>query len=153
MTLCPCGSNTAYEACCGLFINGSATPATPEALMRSRYTAYTQANIEYISKTMKGPAAKDFNAEEAEAWAKQITWLTLQVLYVKQDKTHGWVEFVAQYAYGAKKHNLHEVSEFCLEEGKWYYIDGKTPKIGRNDFCPCGSNKKFKKCCEGKNPN
>ena len=21
-------------------------------------------------------------------------------------------------------------------------------KIGRNDKCPCGSNKKFKKCCE-----
>lgn len=25
-------------------------------------------------------------------------------------------------------------------------------KIGRNDICPCGSNKKFKKCCEGKFP-
>ncbi|WP_083839452.1 SEC-C metal-binding domain-containing protein [Methylophaga frappieri] len=24
------------------------------------------------------------------------------------------------------------------------------PKIGRNDPCPCGSEKKFKKCC-GKN--
>jgi uncharacterized protein YecA (UPF0149 family) len=22
-----------------------------------------------------------------------------------------------------------------------------TPKIGRNDPCPCGSGKKFKKCC------
>ncbi|MFN2425804.1 MAG: SEC-C metal-binding domain-containing protein [Candidatus Binatia bacterium] len=22
------------------------------------------------------------------------------------------------------------------------------PKIGRNDPCPCGSGKKFKKCCE-----
>ncbi len=21
------------------------------------------------------------------------------------------------------------------------------PKIGANDFCPCGSGKKFKKCC------
>jgi hypothetical protein len=24
------------------------------------------------------------------------------------------------------------------------------PKVGRNDPCPCGSGKKFKKCCEGK---
>lgn len=24
------------------------------------------------------------------------------------------------------------------------------PKIGRNDLCPCGNGKKFKKCC-GKN--
>jgi SWIM/SEC-C metal-binding protein len=23
------------------------------------------------------------------------------------------------------------------------------PKIGRNETCPCGSGKKFKKCCEG----
>ena len=22
-----------------------------------------------------------------------------------------------------------------------------TPKIGRNDSCPCGSGKKYKKCC------
>ncbi len=22
-----------------------------------------------------------------------------------------------------------------------------TPKVGRNDPCPCGSGKKFKKCC------
>lgn len=26
----------------------------------------------------------------------------------------------------------------------------ETPKIGRNDLCPCGSGKKFKKCCGGK---
>ena len=24
------------------------------------------------------------------------------------------------------------------------------PSVGRNDPCPCGSKKKFKKCCEGK---
>jgi preprotein translocase subunit SecA len=23
----------------------------------------------------------------------------------------------------------------------------ETPKIGRNDPCPCGSGKKYKKCC------
>ena len=26
----------------------------------------------------------------------------------------------------------------------------KRPKVGRNDPCPCGSGKKFKKCCMGK---
>jgi tetratricopeptide (TPR) repeat protein len=25
-----------------------------------------------------------------------------------------------------------------------------TTRVGRNDLCPCGSGKKFKKCCEGK---
>ncbi|MGC9424191.1 SEC-C metal-binding domain-containing protein, partial [Vibrio sp.] len=28
---------------------------------------------------------------------------------------------------------------------------GKMQKIGRNDPCPCGSGKKYKKCCLGKN--
>ena len=23
----------------------------------------------------------------------------------------------------------------------------ETPKVGRNDPCPCGSGKKYKKCC------
>jgi uncharacterized protein YecA (UPF0149 family) len=26
------------------------------------------------------------------------------------------------------------------------------PKPGRNDACPCGSGKKYKKCCDGKTP-
>lgn len=25
-----------------------------------------------------------------------------------------------------------------------------APRIGRNEPCPCGSGKKFKKCCEGR---
>ncbi|MFA4875048.1 MAG: SEC-C metal-binding domain-containing protein, partial [bacterium] len=38
----------------------------------------------------------------------------------------------------------------------WYYYDSRkpattvrreAPKIGRNDPCPCGSGKKYKKCC------
>jgi hypothetical protein len=27
-----------------------------------------------------------------------------------------------------------------------------VPKVGRNDICPCGSGKKYKKCCFGKEP-
>ena len=27
-----------------------------------------------------------------------------------------------------------------------------APKVGRNEPCPCGSGKKFKKCCEGRQP-
>jgi uncharacterized protein YchJ len=31
------------------------------------------------------------------------------------------------------------------EPGETYVRE--TPKIGRNDPCPCGSGKKYKKCC------
>ena len=30
--------------------------------------------------------------------------------------------------------------------------DINTPKVGRNNLCPCGSGKKFKKCCLLLNP-
>jgi hypothetical protein len=29
-------------------------------------------------------------------------------------------------------------------------LSRSAPKVGRNDPCPCGSGKKYKKCCEGK---
>ena len=51
----------------------------------------------------------------------------------------------------------HEIAEFRREDGKWVFFDGelvpqapyvrKEAKIGRNDPCPCGSGKKYKKCC------
>jgi SEC-C motif-containing protein len=125
--------------------------------MRSRYTAYTQANIDYIANTMKAPANEDFNPEEARTWATSIEWLRLEILQSTQDNNTGMVEFLAYYSHQGKKFILHEISDFRREEGRWYYVDGKQPdkkpqmrsekKIARNDSCPCGSAKKYKKCC------
>ena len=28
-----------------------------------------------------------------------------------------------------------------------HHIESEQPKVGRNDPCPCGSGKKYKKCC------
>ena len=42
------------------------------------------------------------------------------------------------------------VSDFVFDEGKQVThkpIRREGPKVGRNDPCPCGSGKKFKKCC------
>ena len=30
-------------------------------------------------------------------------------------------------------------------------LENQKMKVGRNDPCPCGSGKKYKKCCLGKN--
>ncbi|RDI46567.1 hypothetical protein AQULUS_19960 [Aquicella lusitana] len=125
--------------------------------MRSRYTAYTQANIDYIQQTMKLPAANLFDAEKVRQWATEIKWIGLKVIASSCDKTKGIVEFVASFSYHDQLQQMHEHSEFRLEEGKWFYVDGKilpshpttatVSKIGRNETCPCGSGKKFKKCC------
>jgi hypothetical protein len=46
--------------------------------------------------------------------------------------------------------------KWCLldrptQKRKWNQpVVNETPKVGRNEPCPCGSGKKYKKCCEGK---
>jgi SEC-C motif-containing protein len=126
MQLCPCCSKQSYDDCCGVFIRGTALPATPEQLMRSRYTAYTQANIDYIARTMRGPAVKDFNYQAAEKWAKAVNWLGLKVIRTDSKPPRGWVEFIAYYADHYANHDLHEVSEFYLDNGQWFYISKRN---------------------------
>jgi SEC-C motif-containing protein len=153
MKYCPCGTGKNYTECCGAFISDDKFPSSPEALMRSRYTAYYQVNMDYIAKTMKSPAADNFDPKTAKEWAEKINWIQLDVIKTSSNTTKGFVEFCAHYYCDDKKHILHEISEFNFENGRWYYVNGTQPreqlmeKIGRNDLCPCGSNKKYKKCC------
>ena len=154
---CPCGSGHSYLDCCGPFISHEKFPATPEQLMRSRYTAYTQVNMDYLQETMKSPASDHFELQSSQTWAEKSKWLGLIIINTSQDENRGTVEFIATYTVDNQKYTLHEISEFKQEDGKWYYVDGVHPvqtshsniaeKIGRNDPCPCGSGKKFKKCC------
>jgi len=127
MQLCPCGSNIFYIACCGKFISHQEIPATPEALMRSRYTAYSQTNLDYIRETMKSPAADNFNPDATRERAKKIKWVNLKVVSSTQDKNTGIVEFYASYTDGVKTNVLHEISHFILDQGKWYYVSGIYP--------------------------
>lgn len=159
MAQCPCGSKKDFDACCGIFIGGEQKPASPEQLMRSRYTAYVQGNIQYIMATMQGPAMQGFDPKSALEWAQSVKWKKLEILKSGMDKNRGQVEFIATYedSHGKEK-KMHEKSQFFLDEEnqQWYYVDGEnishTPYVaetrpGRNDPCSCGSGKKYKKCC------
>ena len=154
MMICPCSSGKTIDECCGPFLVGVQSPETPEQLMRSRYTAYSMHQIDYIEKTMREPAAVDFKKEEALNWSKRVKWQGLEVIDAVTQKDKGFVEFKAHYIESGKSHTLHEISEFHFIDKQWYYIDGKKPvadnkvvKISRNEPCPCGSGKKYKKCC------
>ncbi|MCD6048176.1 MAG: YchJ family protein [Gammaproteobacteria bacterium] len=128
MTHCPCGSQKTYAECCGKFLNNSALPATPEELMRSRYTAFTKGNVDYIAQTQQGTAATSFNAEETRRWAKRAKWLDLNVIKVYPvTEDQGFVEFVARYSSSNKIHHIHEKSEFQKIDGRWYYVDSHHP--------------------------
>lgn len=157
MNTCPCCSSKTYSACCERFISGKELPQTPEELMRSRYTAYSKINVDYIRQTMKSPAADQFDAEEARQWAKAVTWEKLEIIQTSHEQNKGFVEFIAYFSQQLQKQYLHECSEFHFDDGRWYYVDGKISdnkssprsviKIGRNVACSCGSGKKYKKCC------
>lgn len=156
MMLCPCGSHQTILQCCRPYIDGACLPQTPEALMRSRYTAYSEANIDYIIKTMRDQALLGFDQDSAYRWAKRTNWIHLNVLATHQvDPEHGTVEFEAIFMEGKTLHSIHEKSEFIRIANVWYYTAGHqlpalhpmvNTLIGRNTLCPCGSKKKFKHC-------
>jgi SEC-C motif-containing protein len=97
---------------------------TPEALMRSRYTAYTQANIDYIVRTMCGPSAVDFDPIAVKKWTKSLRWVRLDVLSASTEGDKGEVSFKAFYTKKNKPYVLTEISLFEKIEGEWMYVNG-----------------------------
>ena len=150
VTLCPCGSEKDYDDCCGPYIEGKSLPEFPEQLMRSRYTAYTRADLLYIERTMAGEALNYFDPIHSGTWARAANWLGLTVVNTECRGDIGHVEFMVRYEINGEKKYLHEKSEFHRIDGRWFYTSGKTPKISPNAPCPCGSGGKFKKCCGSK---
>ncbi|MCB1116469.1 MAG: SEC-C domain-containing protein [Chlamydiia bacterium] len=121
---CPCGSGKSFASCCEPYLKGKENAPTPEALMRSRYTAYTQNDLAYIEKTMDGEALKRFHAERNEKKPEPTEWLKLDVLFSEEDKERGTVQFIATFRYAGKEHFMHEISTFEKKNGKWYYTKG-----------------------------
>lgn len=152
---CPCGSQQEYAQCCGAYISGTAKAPTAEALMRSRYTAYTQQNDDYLLRTWH-PDTRP--TDDAPSDDDNTIWNGLTVLRTEaggENDKQGIVEFIATCQVRGAASQLHEISNFVFSDGQWFYVDGSgqqpqrrsETKIGRNDPCHCGSGKKFKKCC------
>lgn len=152
--LCPCQSNLTFEQCCQPFISQQQKPETAEQLMRSRYSAYQQAKIEYIYQT-QAPDTRDENLlAEIESFAKSVKFVGLTVIshHLKTEQS-AEVEFIARYIETETDNlvEMQECSQFIKLEGAWYYTHGelnvKHKKIAKNQSCVCGSGKKFKRCC------
>lgn len=157
--LCPCGSQESFTNCCKPILGGKAAP-TAESLMRSRYSAYVKGNIQYLIDSVHPKYNSEVDANALQVWSEKSQWLGLKILKTQKGKeadTEGTVEFIATYKQKEETIEHHEVGFFKKEKGKWWFCEGKTPsiptirhttpKVGRNDVCPCGSGKKHKKCC------
>ncbi len=158
MTPCPCGSDRNLDGCCGPIIDGASAP-TAEALLRSRYTAFVLGNIGYLADTLSPDIRGDFDQVEAESTAGDAKWQGLELRAITdggENDDSGSIEFMARFRLRGKQRLHHELAEFRREQGRWMCVGGqmdpKGPprqvvKVGRNDPCPCGSGKKYKKCC------
>ena len=157
---CPCQSGAKLSQCCEPIIRGRKHAETAEQLMRARYTAFTQIEMDFIEQTHDPQTSRDLDMKGNREWAQTTTWEGLEIIETKQGGVHdefGTVEFKATYATEDGLQYHHELSQFHKRDGVWFYSDsthlkGHTvvraqPKVGRNDPCPCGSGKKYKKCC------
>ncbi|MDP1575105.1 MAG: YchJ family metal-binding protein [Coxiellaceae bacterium] len=128
MSPCPCGSQKQFSECCEPYINSRKSAETPEILMRSRYSAYSLANIDYIQKTMCGKAAKNYDPITAHAWASSVHWIDLVIKHTsKIKKASGTVTFIAHFSENGKENYICEKSHFKKIKGLWFYIDGEKP--------------------------
>ena len=157
MNDCPCGSGLAFSACCEPYITGKALAPTALALMRSRYSAYTTGALDYLVASCVG-GDEGVDREATKKWSEQSEWRGLRIIGVDKGGSSddaGTVEFVATFVMGGLKDEHHERAKFVRKDGVWLYEEGEVvpetitrdaPKVGRNEMCPCGSGKKYKKC-------
>ncbi len=160
MERCPCGSERDYSDCCRPLIEGGQKAKTAEALMRARYSAYVKTAVDFIIDSTHTSQRDNYTAEGIEKWSRNSEWRELTIVRTERGgptDDDGVVEFIARYTEKGKPKSHHEVARFRREEDCWFFYDGEapkpqtvkreTPKVGRNAPCPCGSGRKFKKCC------
>jgi len=162
MADCVCGSDREFESCCQPLLSGERYATTPVELMRSRYVAYTMQQVDYIVNTTIPSQQSKLEVDTIQEWSKESKWLGLEIHNTQKggaDDATGSVEFTARFEAGGDEHEHHEMARFERVDGRWYFDNKRSreagepiiaePKVGRNEPCPCGSGKKYKKCCGG----
>jgi len=125
---CPCGRNKTYSDCCNKAHKDISTVKTAEDLMRSRYSAFVLANVDYLilswsSKTRDNSTKAK---KELKNWAKSVTWVKLEVINSNkglENDTTGTVEFKAFFYENGKLDCIQENSFFEKEHNHWVYVD------------------------------
>lgn len=122
---CYCGSGKNYDVCCSPLIEGLQSAKTPEALMRSRYSAYVGKHFQYIFDTYSVKHSdRPLSVNELEEHARDTTWLGLKIEKSSIMENKGEVEFRAMYQVENQLYQLHELSQFIKEKNQWRYLSG-----------------------------
>jgi SEC-C motif-containing protein len=124
---CPCGSSQPFQECCEPILLGKREATTCLELMRSRYVAFTMANVDYLLRSHH-PASRPVKERKViKKWAESVKWMGLSILSTKdgsiKDDT-GYVEFRALYLEDGQMQQIHENSLFKRENDRWFYVSG-----------------------------
>jgi SEC-C motif-containing protein len=114
-TLCPCGAQLAFDQCCGRFLSGESLPQTAEQLMRSRYSAYSTHNIEYLCQTLWPSYQAGFDPIATARWAADNHWTGLNVIACEKGEKgdrRGTVLFEASFLAAGRLQVHRELSLF-----------------------------------------
>lgn len=160
---CPCGSGAAFAACCEPIINQSVPAASAEQLMRSRYSAYVTGAVDWIIASNHADSRDEIDRSEIERWSRESTWQGLKIIdaFDGNSPHEAFVRFRARYRLEGVNHVHKERARFERVDGEWMFHSAvededdapqlvpvePSSAVGRNDPCPCGSGKKFKRCC------
>ena len=123
---CPCGSNLPQENCCQKIHTNIHLAKTAEALMRSRYTAYTLADGDYLMQSHFSKTRPIQEKKEIVRWSKSVKWLRLEILNQTRGQENdaiGTVEFKTYFLDKGELDVIHENSQFVKENGHWVYVD------------------------------
>jgi len=127
---CPCSSGMPYETCCEPLHRGKQRATTAEQLMRSRYSAFALAEVDYLLAThldSQTPLAQ--RRKELRNNCREARWFGLQIKAVEAggvDDLEGTVTFEATFGAGGQRHVMTETSLFQRKDGdlkgNWLYI-------------------------------
>jgi len=130
---CPCASGRRLKRCCGPYHAGRPAPS-PEALMRSRFSAYALGDVDYIVATTD-PEGDAFQHPEAtwrpqiDAFCRQTRFVRVRILGTGDLPAQGshpmaFVRFRAELTQGGQDASFEEKSRFRQVDGRWLYRDG-----------------------------
>ena len=144
--------------------------------MRSRYSAYVRGAIDYLVATHDPRTRDRVDVPAITRWSRETEWLGLEIVATEHGEAGddtGIVEFIASGRTRGAAFRQHERSRFRrvdptappfggadgrahpTVDGPWMYTDGEVMPVppvrlatppGRNDPCPCGSGRKYKRC-------
>lgn len=159
-TTCPCESHKSFLGipCCEEIITGKRKAKSAKELLRARYTAFTTCAMAFIVATTHPRVREEFDEPSNRKWAETSTFTRLELLDTISDGEFAeYVTFEAHFTQKNQRDIHRERARFERLDGEWFFVSSETlkpqtiqydaPKPRRNQQCPCGSNRKYKRCC------